>query len=79
MKNYFKYTLEHEIACGSDENALTLAKILMEEGYVVMLSKEEKLTIVNYLWSQRGADRNDVRFMTFEDFEEILFNEEEED
>ena len=79
MKNYHKNIFEHEIACGSEENALTLAKILMEEGYVVMLSKEERLTIVNYLWSQRGADRNDVRFMTVEDLEEIIFDEGKED
>lgn len=50
-----------EIACHSFEDAAALQKILVENNYVVMLSREEQLWIVNYIWSPT-ADRNDVIF-----------------
>ena len=48
----------------------------MEEDYVVMLSKEENLYIINYIWSSNYADRNDVVFASRENFEEYIFNKE---
>jgi len=50
-----------EIACLKFEDAVALQKILLENDYVVMLSREEQLWIVNYLWSPT-ANRNDVIF-----------------
>jgi hypothetical protein len=43
--------------------------LLMYGHYVVMLSREEQLWIVNYLYSDT-CNRNDVVFMSREDFEE---------
>ena len=65
----------YEIACHTFENASTLAKILIEENYVVLLSKEEQLWIVNFIWSENNADRNDVVFMRRDEFEEEYFKE----
>ena len=50
-----------EIACHSFEDAAAIQKILLENSYVVMLSREEQCWIVNYIWSPT-ADRNDVIF-----------------
>ena len=72
-----KYLTNNEIAVKSFANAETLAEILLDEGYVVMISKEEKLYIVNYLWSPNDANRNDVCFMDRGEMEEIIFNPKE--
>ena len=71
MENYIP---NQEIACKHYANALTLAELLLDEGYVVMISKEENLFIVNYIWSERDADRNDVAFVRRDELEEVLFN-----
>lgn len=73
-----RYITNNEIACHKFANAESLTEILLDEGYVVMLSKEENLTIVNYVWSPRNADRNDVAFIDREELEDIIFNESEE-
>ena len=73
------YITDNEIALHSFENAVDIAKTLLNNGYVIMISREEQLYIVNYVWSQRGADRNDVAFMDRDKLEEIIFNTESED
>lgn len=73
-----RYLTENEIAVKSFANAETLAELLLDEGYVVMISKEENLYIVNYLWSPKGANRNDVCFISREEMEEIIFNPKED-
>lgn len=50
------------------EQANQITKILIENGYVVLVSLEEQLIIINYLWSERKSDRNDVVFMSQDDF-----------
>ena len=69
---------EQEIACHSFANAENIAEILLDEGYVVMISKEEKLYIVNYIWSANcgEANRNDVVFVNREEYEEEMFKDE---
>lgn len=57
----------NEIAFDNHENGMKVAKILLEEGYIVMLSYEEQLLIVNWEW---GSDRNHVVFMPLDKFEE---------
>ena len=59
----------NEIAIHSKENAIKIAEILLEENYVVMLSMEEDLYIINFEYSQY-SDRNDVVFMDRETFEQ---------
>ena len=71
-----KYLTDNEIAVKSFANAETLAELLLDEGYVVMISREEKLYIVNYLWTPH-ADRNEVCFMDRSEMEEMIFNPKE--
>lgn len=73
------YVTKNEIAIHDKYHAQRIAEILMEEGYVVMLSREENLYIINYVWSSSGyADRNDVVFNSREIIEDMIFNTEEE-
>ena len=71
------YITKNEIALHSFEDAVAIAKVLLDNGYVTMISKEEKLYIVNYIWSAEDANRNDVAFMDRVELEEIIFNDEE--
>ena len=70
--------MKYEIAVHSYEDAQVLAELLLKNDYIVMLSREEDLYIVNYIWSPNNANRNDVVFMTQENFEDILFRGEKE-
>ena len=47
----------------------TVRQMLTSGHYVVMVSREEELWIVNYQYSNT-CNRNDVVFMSREDFEE---------
>lgn len=76
----FKYVTDNEIACHNFETAVKMAELLIKENYVVMLSSEEDLTIVNYLFGGLcQADRNEVCFQYREDVEEFAFNIESEE
>ena len=60
----------NELVFNCYEAAIYAAMILLQYGhYVVMLSREEQLWIVNYQYSET-CNRNDVVFMSREDFEE---------
>lgn len=61
--------MRNEIALKEKSTAFKIAELLVDEDYVVMISKEEDLYIVNFEWS-KGSDRNDVVFMDKEEFEE---------
>lgn len=63
----------NEIAFRNHDNALKVAKTLLDEDYVVLLSYEEELLIVNYEWSENGADRNDIVFMRRDEYEEEIY------
>lgn len=63
---------KNEIVFKNHKNGLVVAKALLDEDYVVMLSYENDLLIVNYIWSQNNADRNDVVFMDRWEYEEEL-------
>jgi hypothetical protein len=60
---------EIEIAVNDYCDATIIAEILMNNGYVVMMSREEDLYILNVIWSA-GCNRNDVVFMDRGEFEE---------
>ena len=60
---------EFEIAINDYHDATTIAEILMNNDYVVMMSREENLYILNVLWSA-SCNRNDVVFMDRGEFEE---------
>lgn len=59
--------LINEIACKNRETAFAIADLLLLEDHVVMLSKEEDLTIINFHYSQH-ADRNGIAFGYKEDY-----------
>ena len=61
---------KNEIAFHNHKKAFEVAAALLEESYVVLLSCEEDLIILNYEWSENFADRNDVLFMRRDEFEE---------
>ena len=60
--------MEKELIFHSIEAAQSVMNSLVEEGYVCMLSKEENLYIVNFIWTY-NANRNDVVFMAREDYD----------
>ena len=60
--------MRDEIALHDKETALKIANILVDEEYVVMISREEDLYIINYLYAQY-SDRNDVVFMPRDEFD----------
>lgn len=61
--------MDKELGFKNKGAALLVAEELIDENYVVMLSKEEDSTIVNYEWSL-GSDRNDIIFKSKEDAED---------
>ena len=63
---------KNEIAFDNHENAMKVAQMLLDEHYVVMLSREENLFILNYEYSH-FCDRNDVVFMRKDEFEEEFY------
>lgn len=63
--------MKNEIAFHSCENCMEVARILVEESYVVLISREENLWILNYEYSH-NSNRNDVVFMSQEEFYEQL-------
>ena len=71
-----KWITDNEIAVKQFIDAQKLAQILLDNGYVVMMSTEEQLYIVNYVWSPNGADRNDVVFEDRGIIEEEIFKDD---
>ena len=65
-----------ELAFENHVNGLEVAQKLIDEHYVVMLSKEENLLILNYTYSQY-ANRNDVVFMSHEEFDDKYYEMDE--
>ena len=63
----------NEIAFHNHDKAIEVAKALINEGYVVLLSADEDLVILNYEWSEHFADRNDVIFMSRNEFDEKYY------
>ena len=69
------YLTKNEVTVKTYSDALSLAEILLNNDYVVMISKEEHLYVVNYEWSER-SDRNDVIFVSRDTFEMERYDEE---
>ena len=71
--------MKHELVFKNHDNGFKVAKMLLDEGNVVLLSYEEELLIINWEWCESGyADRNEVVFMRRDEFEEE-FDEQYED
>lgn len=70
--------LQNELSFKNHENGMKVAQMLLQENYVVMISTEEDLLILNWEWSESGleyggADRNDVVFMRRDEFDEKYY------
>ena len=63
---------KNEIVFKNHNKGLEVAKALLDEDYVVMLSYEDQFLVLNYEWSECGADRNNVVFMRRDEYEEEL-------
>ena len=70
--------MEHEIAVQDKEVALKIIDLLVDQDYVVMLSREENLYIINYLYSEY-SDRNDVVFIERDEFDMKYYQIEDEE
>lgn len=70
--------MKNELAFNSEKDALEVAAILMRNDYCVLLSKEDDLTVLNYEYSQY-CDRNDVVFMSAEEFDSKYYEMESEE
>lgn len=55
-----------ELSFSDKERAFEVAKLLLEENYVVMASKEEELVIINFQYSY-NSNRNDIIFLNKEE------------
>lgn len=60
---------KNEIAIRNKEAAMRVVSCLVEEEYCIMLSREEDLYIIDFEYSEY-SDRNNVIFMSREDFEQ---------
>lgn len=65
---------ENEIVFKNHNKGLEVAKALLDEDYVVMLSYEEQRLVIDYEFSEHGADRNDMVFMRRDEYEEEVYN-----
>ena len=75
-----KYLENEGIAVHSYEDACALSKILLDNGNAVMITEEEELYIVNWVWCDSGfPDRNDVVFRNRASVEFELTESEGED
>lgn len=69
---------EGELTFHDFDSCMKVAEIILEEGYVVLVSREENLYVINYVWSSENyADRNDVVFMGREEFDDKFYEEDE--
>lgn len=58
-----KYLEQDSLTFESYEDAVTVQKILVENGYCTMMSREEHLWLLNWVWTENFADRNGVIFV----------------
>lgn len=73
------YLTKNELILDDFKDAVTIQEILIRNGNVVMLSREENLWIINWIWDSSGyADRNAAIFISREDYEWELFQKEKE-
>lgn len=71
--------MDNELAFESADAAFEIVRQMLTNGhYVVMLSREEQLWIINYEYSDL-CDRNDVVFMPRDEFEEEYFSRSDDE
>ena len=63
--------MRNELVFKNHSRGLGVAKALLDEGNVVMLSYEEEFLVLNWEFSEHGADRNDVVLMRRDEYEDF--------
>ena len=63
--------MKNELTFKDHDRGFDVARSLLNESYVVMLSYEEDLLILNYEFSEHGADRNDVVLMSRDEYDTL--------
>lgn len=64
---------EHEAVFKNHENGMKVAQMLLEEGNAVMITYEEQLLVLNWIWCEGGySDRNQIVFMHRSEYDEEL-------
>ena len=58
-----KFLEQDSLTFESYEDAAAVQKILVENGYCTMMSREEHLWLLNWVWTEEFADRNGVIFV----------------
>lgn len=86
MITNLEYIPKTEISIDAYEDAVELARILLKNGYAVLLTSEDDITIINYIWAEgygcNEANRNNVVFCSIEDmheYEEAIIEEIKDD
>ena len=62
--------MKNEIVCKNIDWGIKLAEMLLQEDYVVMLSREDNFLVINFLYAD-GADRNEVVLMRRDEYEDL--------
>ena len=71
--------MRKEFVFKNHERGFKVAKMLLDEGNVVMLSYEEEFLVLNWERCESGyADRNEIVFMRRDEYEELedIFTED---
>lgn len=64
------YLPQDSLTFSTYDEAATVQKILINNGYCVMMSREEELWLLNWIWPEGGnADRNGVIFINRAQYE----------
>ena len=86
MGKKLEYIPKTEISVDSHEDAVELARILLDNGYAVLLTREEDLTMINYIYAEdldcNEASRNNVVFCSREnmhEYEEAIIEEKRDE
>ena len=62
--------MKNEIVFKNINIGMKVAEMLLNEDYVVLLSREDNFLVINFLYAD-GADRNDVVLMRRDEYEEL--------
>ena len=75
-----KYLTDNELVLTEYEDAIEIQRRLINNGYVVMLSREEQFWVLNWIWdSHDTANRNAVIFISREDYEWVQYEQMEKE
>lgn len=72
------YLPQQGVGIKNYEDAAAIQKILIDNDYCVMMSREEDLWVLNWVWSENRANRNDVIFISRADYEFEQYKEQTE-